>query len=113
MFEEAIRQLEQMEKNAEALDGTHNVPMDEVLPPAFMHRHSSFSTFQDMYDASPFKDMKFEDIPDAEWDEYVRKTTSFSSWEKMRNAGAEEWAKARLSKGAEGFSDYLTIEAKA
>lgn len=106
------KQLERLQKNAEALDGTHHIPMNELFPSSFMGSHSSYSTFQKMYDASPFKDMAFEKIPDAEWDEYVRQSTKFVSWEKMREAATEEWAKTRLMKGAEGFNEYVTIKTK-
>jgi hypothetical protein len=112
MFEDAIRQLDQLAKNAEALDGTHEVPASELFPPVFMARHSSYPTFQAMYEASPYRDMDFEKIPDAEWDEYISKSTKFASWAKMREVGVEEWAEARLMKGAEGFDDLITIEAK-
>jgi|GEM_PF-284419 hypothetical protein len=106
------RQLERLQKNAEKLHGTHHIPMNELFPPSFMRRYSSYATFQEMYDASPFNNMDFEKIPDADWGEYVCRSTKFTSWEKMRGAATEEWAKARLMNGAEGFSDYVTIKTK-
>jgi hypothetical protein len=94
-----LRGLEQLQRNARALDGTHNIPLEELFSPAFMRGCSRFSTFREMLDASPFTVHSADDfrtVPDADWDAYVRQTTRFASWEAMQQAAAVEWAKARL-----------------
>ncbi|MDD4287502.1 MAG: hypothetical protein PHO20_00855 [Candidatus Peribacteraceae bacterium] len=98
-LDKAMRMLERLQHNAATLDGTHRVPMNKVFSPAFMRAHSRFPSFQAMLDASPFKDVEFEKIPDAEWDIYVRTNTSFSSWEAMKDKASTEWIDAKLMEG--------------
>jgi hypothetical protein len=61
-----------------------------------MQRHSGFLSFQAMLDSSPFAEMEFDQIPDAEWDAYVRQSTRFMSWQEMLTDAAAEWVKGQL-----------------
>jgi len=83
----------------EKIDGTHNVPVTELFSPEFMKRYSTFLDFETMVKKSGFEDQILDDfskIPAEEWDEYISKSTEFSSWEEMKNTAAEEWAKTQL-----------------
>lgn len=91
--------LHRLRRNAEALHGTHKIPVADLLSADFMRSVSSFASFEEMLAQSPFTVDSAEDfkaIPDAEWDDYVRKTTRFSSWREMLQAAAAAWTKARL-----------------
>ena len=55
-----------------------------------------------MLDASGFKVESAEDfaaIPDEEWDAFVSKNTSYSSWEEMQKGAAKDYTKRQLTKG--------------
>ena len=91
--------LRKLEQCARELDGTHQVPVQELLSTKFMQEHSPFSSFEAMLAASPFSVNSAEDfkaIPDADWDAFVRENTRFSSWREMLSAASAEWMKQRL-----------------
>lgn len=88
--------LDRLRRKIAALDGTHRIPVDELLSPSFMGRCSQFSSFQEMVDASPFAGQDFEAIPDAAWDEYVCRNTRFASWQAMLQEAALGWTGERL-----------------
>ena len=98
-MEEFRRKLDRLKRNAASLHGTHQIPVADLMHPAFMRSCSSFQSFQEMLDASPFKVQSTDDfkaIPDNEWDAYVRKVTKFSCWREMIKTAGAEWAKSRL-----------------
>jgi hypothetical protein len=99
MFEEVIRKLQDLQRNAAELDGEHSVPFAELFPDEFMLRQTEFSGVQAMFDASGFKVVSSEDfaaIPDGQWDIFVKERTRFSSWDEMKSAAVQEWAARRM-----------------
>ena len=91
--------LRKLQRRAEEVDGTHQVPLSELLTPTFMRGHSPFDSFEAMLRASPFSVESAEDfkaIPDADWDVFVRQNTRFSSWHEMLSVAGAEWMKERL-----------------
>lgn len=98
-LEEATRKLEDLSRKAQELDGKHEVAMSEMFPPAFMTRHTDFSSFSAMLNASGFKVETKEDfaaIPNAEWDAFVTSRTRFGSWKEMKDKGVQEYAIKKL-----------------
>lgn len=92
------KNLERLQKNVHDLHGKHSITLDELFPLEFMRLHTSFSSFQELYDASPFADIKFEDLPNTEWDDYIAHCTPFKTWKEMKVAGAKKWAAKKLMK---------------
>jgi hypothetical protein len=91
--------LHKLQRRAKELDGTHQVPISQLLSPTFMRKHTPFSDFDAMLAASPFpvnSAEEFRAIPDAEWDAFVRHNTRFSSWQAMLSVAGAEWMKDRL-----------------
>jgi len=91
--------LRKLKQRAQELDGTHQVPVSQLLNAGFMRKHTSFADFEAMVKASPFPvntAEEFQAIPDAEWNMFVRQQTKFASWRKMLSAAAAEWMKQRL-----------------
>ena len=91
------RKLKKLEKAAESVDG--EVKLSELFNESFMRRHSSYPTFDSLlencgYPCETAED--FEAIPDAEFDAYIRKVTTFISWEEMRTVAAQEHVKKKL-----------------
>jgi hypothetical protein len=101
-LDELQRKIEQMRRNAEQLDGTHEVTLTEIFPPAFMRKHSSVTDF-DAFCREANLDVSsaeaFRSIPTATLDAAVKHLTQFSSWEEMKQAGAGDWASRRLFDG--------------
>ena len=93
------KELSEMARRAEELDGTHEVPLDELMSRSFMQKHSRFSSFDQFLDASPFTVETSEDfdaIPDAEMDDYVSSVTDFDSWEDMLDEATQEYISRKM-----------------
>ena len=93
------KELEKMSRLGEELDGTHEVPLDDLLARSFMRKHSRFSSFEKFLDASPFTvetPEDFEAIPDAEMDAYVSSVTDFDSWEDMLGEATQEYISRKM-----------------
>lgn len=99
-FDELNRRLKEISSRAEQLSGTYRI--DEILSSQFMRKHTRFSSFTEMLNASKWKGStaeQFEAIPDAEWDAYVRQIAKFGSWKEMLSKAAEEYAARKLGLG--------------
>lgn len=101
-LDEFQRRIDQLRKNAEQLDGEHQVPVLELFPPAFMRQHSKVSDFDTFcrdsgLDASS-KD-GFASISVQQLDLATQQLTEFANWGEMKKAGAADWAKRRLFDG--------------
>jgi len=93
------KNLRELAKKAEALDGKHAVPLPSLLTPAFVQSCSSFQNVDEMFEASGFKIESPEDfkaIPDEEWDKFIAKTTSYDNWKEMLAAATRIWTKSQL-----------------
>jgi hypothetical protein len=93
------RRLQDLSKKAAALDGKHTVPLKELLTPAFISKHTRFSSMEEMFEASGFKIETQEDfaaIPDDQWDEFIRSVSSFSDWQAMLQEATKAWTVKQL-----------------
>ena len=98
-LDKAMRKLNDLQKRAERLGGSHNVPIEELLTPSFMRRHTNFETLDSMMSASGFKvetTEDFESIPDDKWNAFIAGATQFSDWQEMLNEAGKEWATKQL-----------------
>lgn len=106
MFELKIEGLEQLQQRlrdmkaaAEELDGTHEIPLSELLTENFMRANTEFASFSEMLDASGFKvetSQDFAAIPDDQWDAFVRSRTRFQGWNEMLGTAAKKYAAKEL-----------------
>lgn len=65
------KQLKKMEKGAEELNKTKQVPFDELFPVSFMQKYTSFSSIDKLLESGGFNatsQEEFESIPDDEFD---------------------------------------------
>lgn len=98
-IDEIQRSLRQLSARAEALDGAHEVPIEDLLTADFIHEHTGCGSVDQWFEASPFKietTADFKAIPDAEWDKFVRTTTDFESCQAMLAAASEQYVQAKL-----------------
>ena len=94
--------LRRLQENLKGLSDTRQVPLTEMLSPAFMQHHTRFASFEAMLAASPFSAETAEDfkaIPEDDWDAFVRRETRFHSWEAMQKEAGVQWVKDQLLKG--------------
>jgi len=98
-LEELQKRLGDLAKGVEELDGEHRVTFNELFPPDFMKRYTTFESIDVMVKASGYKVENAEDfkaIPDTAWDSFVRQRTKFDNWGDMQAKAGEEWAAKRL-----------------
>lgn len=94
---ELQKQLEQMKKAAEELDGTKEVPLNQLLTDSFLIKHTTFSSFDEFESQEIFvKYPTLEEIPDEEMDQFVSAKTNFSSWEDMLGEATSEYVTKKL-----------------
>lgn len=101
-FDEAQRELENLARRAEALEGEQEVALTELLTPRFLRRHTPFSSLEAMLEASDWEvesQEDFEAIPDEEWDRFVAANSDFPDWQTMLRSAGQEWAVRQLGLG--------------
>ena len=79
---ELSKKLDTLAGNVAKLNGTHQVPIAEMLTPEFMAGHTRFANIDEFFDASGFQVISaadFEAIPTEPLDEFVRTESSFES----------------------------------
>ena len=73
-IDELRKKLDDLAKKADSLDGQH-IPVSELLSPSFVSKHTSFSSADELFEASGFKVETQEDfaaIPDNKWVTFKR-----------------------------------------
>ncbi len=75
------------------------VGLDEFFDPAFLARHSQFSSFDEFAKESPWTITEWSDIDEIaaeDLDTFVAETTEFESWRQLRNRAAGRELRDRL-----------------
>ncbi|WDL98492.1 hypothetical protein [Alicyclobacillus sp. ALC3] len=88
------RELDDLSRKAQQLDGEQTVSFAELFPPEFVQRHSALNNMQELVEKSGFPIETQEDftsIPNEKWDEYIRASTDFSDWETMWGEAAKQY----------------------
>jgi hypothetical protein len=98
-FDEFQRNLRELSQRAQALDGTHEIPIHDLLTPDFIRTHTRHGSVDEWLNASPFRIDTTEDlqaVPAEKWGDYVRTTTGFASWQDMLESAAAQYVQAKL-----------------
>ena len=93
------KRLEKLADDAGALDGTHNVPLDDLLDQSFLQKHTQFLSLAELIENSGFDIQSaadFKAIPDDDWDRYIGSISKFTDWQTMLNSATQSWATKRL-----------------
>lgn len=99
-LDELEGRLQELRTTADSASGSHEIPMDELLPADFMQTHTEFESLEEFFEESPWTvDTKedFQSIPGDEFDGYVERNTGFSDWDSMLSAAAREWIAQQIS----------------
>lgn len=94
--------LDKLLKNMVELQGHHEIPLTEKMPPKFVAEHSKFATLKELFDASGLdwdSPEAFSAIPNQRWDDFIAENTDFSSWDEMQDSAHADWIKTRINKG--------------
>jgi len=98
-FDEFGKKLKKMQKAAEEMEGTHEVPMDELLSDSFVQKNTKYQSADEMFEKSGFKidsPEEFAAIPDAEWDVFIRGNTKFPNWEEMLGEASADYSSRKM-----------------
>ncbi|HAU0926198.1 TPA: hypothetical protein JBH83_15520, partial [Legionella pneumophila] len=98
-IEEFEKKIKDLQENAKKISGQNQVPWSELFNDKFMLEYTSYKSIHDFIQASGYHIEKNEDlnnIPDKDWDGFIKKSTSFSSWEEMLSTAGTMWAKEKL-----------------
>ncbi len=82
------------------------VPIEKLFTPMFMQRYTKSHNFEEFALKSGLVNSEkevtlevFRVIPDKEWNKYILKNTSFSSWQAMQEKALKEYLTSQLFKG--------------
>lgn len=96
---ELSKQLKELEKEANKLEGSQSIPFSELFHTNFMNKYTNFNNIDEMFEKSGFKctsNEDFEKIPDSEWNDFVKNNTNFSNWENMKSTAGKEYVANQL-----------------
>lgn len=91
-----LKEVQEKLKFLASLDGK-KITLGELLPPEFISAASSYSSVQELFDASGFTVSSQEDleaIPVEKWDNFIAEHTSYPSWAELKNSAMAEWIAA-------------------
>lgn len=93
-LDELQNKLKNLQFDIEKLSGEQKLSFKDIFPTSFMRRFTQFSSIDEMVKNSPFKvecEEDFKNIPDIDWDKYVKEKTYFQSWDQMLSKAGEEY----------------------
>ena len=98
-LEDIQKNLDKLQKKAESLDGTNEIPIGELCTVDFMKRYTEFQSIEEMMSAGgiDFKSEKeYQLETDKAWNTFVSKNSDFSNWESMLEEAASQWVSKKL-----------------
>jgi hypothetical protein len=98
-LEKFQKDLKNLANKARDLDGSHEIPMQDLLNRTFLQKYTRVSSFTELVEKSGF-DVKSEAdlkaVPDDAWDSYIRSISSFPNWDAMLSKAGELWVTKKL-----------------
>lgn len=91
--------FDKLRRNLRDVEGERQVPLADLLSPAFLSSHTTFTSLEDLIAASGFKVETAEDfraIPDDQWDAFISSRTRFSDWQNMLSEAAASYVARKL-----------------
>ncbi len=103
-LDEAIDNLKSLQNKLRELEGKHKISLDELMTKEFMKKHTKYDNFNEFVinsnlvpeDTVKITKEMFADIPDEDFDKYIRDNTDFQSWKDMLQTSTNEYAKRKL-----------------
>lgn len=94
--------LEKLRRNLSALSQTTEIKLTDLMDSQFISGCSKYANVEELFESSGFKiesEEYFLAIPDDEWEEFIVKNTTFSSWDDMQQAAASAYTKKKIMSG--------------
>ena len=91
--------LDDFMSNAENLEGSDEVPLDELYPPPFMSDYTEFDDIDAFFSDSSYDVETPEDYDDLEWgdlDEHTADTTDFDTHREMGETALQDWTERQM-----------------
>jgi len=96
-LDEIQKALNKIQTGLKEIEGRREVSFNDLFNRAFLSKHSSFSSFDEMLEKSG---LQFESVNDfgenEEWNKFVAQNTRFSSWDDMLKKATSKWAGDKL-----------------
>ena len=91
--------LQKLIGNLKKIEGTQEVPVQELFSPAFMRKHTNHASFDEMLNKSGLKVETQEDLDglsDEDLDQLAQEHTTFKSWDDLHSAAVEDYTVRQL-----------------
>lgn len=88
------KRFEKLQQNAQALDGTHEVKLVDMVTPAFVREHTGYSDLGALITASGLTTDEFA-ADTSKIDGFIQSKTSFATWKEFLNAAKNEYVKKK------------------
>lgn len=72
------------------------IPINELFPPAFMQRYTSFSSLDDLLELHILTPEDLKAIPEDQLDVHVSQNSKFSSWDDMLLEATSQYIDKKL-----------------
>ncbi|MGJ0354054.1 hypothetical protein [Aliarcobacter cryaerophilus] len=92
--------LSKLSKTINELSKSKSISFNDLYPRSFMLANSSFSSFEELISNSTFtitSQEDFNNIPEKEWDSYIKSVTKFSSWDEMKSKAFHVYMSKKLA----------------
>ncbi|MHC5278930.1 hypothetical protein ACYRFT_01495 [Listeria kieliensis] len=93
------KKLKQMQRDAEELQGENSVPFEELFSQKFMLMHTKTSDIYSFLKAGGFdasSNEEFDSTNEAELDKYINSSTTFKTWEEMKEEAVRDYTIKKL-----------------
>ncbi len=87
---------EKMEKAEKSEKSMSMVSFKDLFTPAFMTTYTDFANFSELLVVGKFNVKSFEEfmaLLDEKFDEFIKKTTKFKTWEEMQSTAVANYMK--------------------
>lgn len=80
----------------------NNTPIKELLPSNFLKQYTIFSSLEEMFALAKQQNLDIENMSkwnymqNKEWDEFIRKTTTFPTWKLLLERAHGLWIKKKI-----------------
>jgi hypothetical protein len=98
MSKKLFKELQaRMQHALKELDGSDEIPLEDLFPDEFIREHTKFSTVDDFLNRVNLSRTDYvENIPEDELDNMIDQNTDFNDWEQMKSIAEQEYVANKL-----------------
>ena len=99
-IKEVQDKLNKIAQTAKEFEEGKNISLNDIMTDDFVNEHTDYNTFEDFLIASELisegEEITEEILNSNDFDEHVKKNTSFGSWQDMLQTASVEYMKRQL-----------------